>query len=64
MDTQQDRKPDSQDEEMTKYAVECQCARGIRPKAEEMTKVAGGYECPACGRKHTGAKHEHEDEAQ
>ncbi len=61
MSTQQDKSPDSQDEEMTKYAVECKCAHGGRPKDDEMTKLAGGdYECPACGRKHPGVKHEDE----
>lgn len=58
MDTNPDKKPDSQPEEgMTKYAVSCKCAHGERPKDEEMTKLAeGGFECPACGRKHQGKK--------
>jgi len=41
------------DEEMTKYAVNCKCAHGQRPKEEEMTKLADGTsKCPHCGRRY------------
>ena len=47
-----------QDEEgLTKYAVECKCAHGQRPKDEEMTKLADdSLECPACGRRYAAGK--------
>ncbi len=52
MDTSRETPNDSQDEEMTKYAVECKCADGKPPAKEAMEKRADGYKCPSCGRLH------------
>ena len=58
MATNPDKQPESKDDEdMIKYAVGCKCAHGMRPKDEEMTKLADGdLECPDCGRKYTEEK--------
>ncbi len=46
-------KTQNEEPEMEKYAVACNCATGIRPKEEEMTKLADGtFRCPHCGRWH------------
>lgn len=52
MDTNEGKRNESQDEEMTKYAVECKCAEGKAPAKESMEKKADGYKCPSCGRLH------------
>lgn len=52
MDTSRETPNDSQDEEMTKYAVECKCADGKPPAKEAMEKRADGFKCPSCGRLH------------
>ena len=48
-----EKKDDSEEKELEKYAVACKCVHGQRPKDVDMTKLADGtHRCPHCGRRH------------